>query len=326
VNAVTKLDLLQVETLLSAYEIGDLIRYWPASGGIENSNYFCATARRGREQQWVLTVLEQAANAGTALVPLLDVCAAAGLPVPVVLRDCHGEPFASLDGKPAMLCPRLPGRHVCNPTLQQVQAVGRFLARFHLATASSGLCLPGYPRDADWLERNARECQGYLPYGAEALLTSARRTVTSALSRQDMILLPRGVIHGDLFRDNVLFDSRGLTGVLDFHHAADGFLLYDLAVAINDWCTDSQGALDHERTLSLLRAYHSIRPVRSAELWYLPIFLLYAGLAFWLSRLRAAMRKRRGQPVRTNNPEELQRIVAYASAHFLYLDLRELDL
>jgi homoserine kinase type II len=323
---MTKLDLLRVEALVSAYEIGDLIRYWPASGGIENSNYFCATARQGVEQQWVITVLEQPPNAGSGFVGLLDACIKAGLPVPAVLRNRSGEAFTKLDDKPAMICPRLPGYHVCNPTLRQVEAVGRFMARFHIATAAAELDLPEYPRDLDWLERNARACDGFLPYRAAVLLSDARARLASALSRQDTALLPRGTIHGDLFRDNVLFDQRGLTGVLDFHHAAQGFLLYDVAVAINDWCTDSHGALDQERTLALLRAYHRIRPFSRAELWYLPIFLLYGALAFWISRLVVALKQRQGQAVRANNPEEFQRIVEHHSAHFLYLDERELDL
>lgn len=323
---MTKLDLLRVEALVSAYEIGDLLRYWPASAGIENSNYFCATARRGVEQQWVITVLEQPPNAAGGFVGLLDFCVHAGLPVPAVLRNRAGDPFTDLDDKPVIICPRLPGRHVCNPTLRQVEALGRFVARFHLAAAAADLHLPPYPRDLDWLERNAQSCQGFLPYRAAVLMTDSRTRLASALSRQDTALLPRGTIHADLFRDNVLFDERGLTGVLDFHHAAEGFLLYDLAVAINDWCTDSHGALDQERTLALLRAYHRIRPIQRIEIWYLPIFLLYGGLAFWISRSTAAMKKRQGAAVRANNPEEFQRIVEHHNAHFFYLDERQLNL
>ena len=323
-NATTKLDILRVEALVSTYEIGDLIRYWPASGGIENSNYFCSTGRHGVERQYVLTILEQPANSGRALVGLLDACVAAGLPVPAVLRNRDGAAFSAVDGKPVMICPRLPGAHVCNPTTNQLQALGRFLARFHLATAAADLQLPNYPRDLDWLERGAEACHGFLPYRAEVLLADTRKRLVSALGRQDLTLLPRGPIHGDLFRDNVLFNEQGLTGVLDFHHAAEGYLLYDLAVAITDWCTENNGTLDPERTLVLLRAYHRIRPLHRMELWYLPVFTLYAALAFWTSRLVVAVKQRHGEEIRGNNPLEYQRIVEYLSAHFLYLDERQL--
>lgn len=323
-NAIAQLDLLHLQELVDAYDLGELIRYWPAAAGIENSNYFLATRHNAAERHYVLTLLERPPNAGEALVPLLDTCAGAGLPVPALLRDRHGRAFTEMDGKPAMLCPRLTGRHVYNPTQRQVEALGRFMGHFHLATAAVDLDLPGYPRDLDWLRANAETCRGHIPYGATSLLSEARAQLGNALSRADVQYLPRGPIHADLFRDNVLFNEWGLSGVLDFHHAADGYLLYDLAVAANDWCTEANGALDPERTLALLRAYHGIRPLHREELWYFPIFALYAALAFWTSRLVVALEHRRGRAVRTNNPDEFQRIVEHHRAHFFYLDERQL--
>ncbi|MDZ7668355.1 MAG: homoserine kinase [Gammaproteobacteria bacterium] len=324
-NAITQLDLLRLESLVSAYDIGELIRHHPAATGIENSNYFVTTARAGVEQHYVLTVLEQPANAGGGLVELLDACVDAGLPVPAVLRNRQGLPFTDLDGKPAMLCMCLPGRHVYNPTQRQVEALGRFLGRFHLATAAAGVELPAYPRDLHWLERGAESCRGHLGFGAAALMRDTRRQLADALARDDVAALPQGPIHADLFRDNVLFNEWGLAGVLDFHHASHGHLIYDLAVAANDWCTDTTGALDPERTLALLRAYHGIRPLRRAELWHFPVFALYGALAFWTSRLVVTLQKRRGAAVRANNPEEFERIVRHHSAHFFYLDERRLQ-
>jgi len=143
--------------------------------------------------------------------------------------------------------------------------------------------------------------------------------------RNDVAELPRGVIHGDLFRDNVLFNERGLTGVLDFHHAARGALIYDLAVAANDWCTDSSGLTVPDRAIELLRAYHRIRPLSRSEIRLFPAFALYGALAFWLSRLAVAIERDAGRSVRTNNPEEFERIVSQHHAHFFYLDERMLS-
>ena len=309
-------------TEAQSYDVGELIRHWPAAAGIENSNYFLVTRRDGVERHYVLTLLERPANAGDALVPLLDRCVEAGLPVPAVLRDRHGHAITEFDGKPAMLCPRLPGRHVYNPTQRQVEALGRFIARFHRATA--GMDLPGYPRTLDWLRTSAQACSGHVPYPVSTLLADARAQVGDALARGDVRHLPQGPIHADLFRDNVLFNEWGLAGVLDFHHAAHGFQIYDLAVAANDWCTEASGALDPERALALLRAYHRLRPLCREELWYFPVFALYAALAFWTSRLMVALEQRRGQAVRANNPDEFQRIVEHHQRHFFYLDERQL--
>lgn len=319
--AVTPLDPLRLETLLEEYDVGDLTRYSQAATGIENSNYFLNTAHHGREHQYVLTILEQPANAGAALVPLLDACIAAGLPVPRVIRTRSNAPMTRLDAKPALLCSRLGGWHAYNPTIRQIEALGRFIARFHRAARVTEL--PRYPRDEHWLETGINACHGRLPFASEAMMRDLQRSLRSALQRHDLQSLPRGPIHGDLFRDNVLFNEQGLTGVLDFHHAAEGYLVYDLAVAANDWCTDTQGVLDPERMLALLRAYHRLRPLRRQELWLLPVFALYAALAFWVSRSVVATGAGR-TGARTRNPEEFQRIAEQHARHFFYLDERSL--
>ncbi len=324
-NAITQLDVLDLEHTIANYGVGDLIRYWPAVNGIENSNYFIRTSDQGREREFVLTIMERPSNAGGAYVPLLDLCDAAGLPIAGILRNNQGEAIDRYDGKLILLSHRLPGRHVYNPTTKQVAALGRFIARFHRATAGWEHPIPDYPRTAPWLAHHAELAKLHLPYVSRTLLMDAVREVSHLLAREDVGSLPRGVIHGDLFRDNVLFNERGLTGVLDFHHAAKGILIYDLAVAANDWCTDGTGLLNPDRATELIRAYHRIRPLTGAELRLLPAFTLYAAVAFWLSRLSVAIELAAGRNVRTNNPEEFERIVGQHRRHFFYLDPRLLD-
>ncbi len=321
-NAITQLDILDLEDTIARYGVGELVRYWPAANGIENSNYFIRTVADGREHEYVLTIVEQPSNSGGAYVPLLDLCVEAGLPVARVIKTLDGDPYQSYAGKSILLSQRLPGQHVYNPTQSQICALGRFLGRLHIATGSWDHPVPPYPRDASWLEHHAALASGYLPFQSANLLNSCVREVTSLLKRNDTQSLPRGVIHGDLFRDNVLFNSRGLTGVLDFHHAAEGYLIYDLAVAANDWCTDASGQLDPELTLTLLRTYHRLRRLTPTELQLLPAFMLYAALAFWLSRLVVSIHPTSDGEVRCNNPEEFQRIVEQHAAHFLYIDER----
>ncbi|MGE0625072.1 MAG: homoserine kinase [Pseudomonadales bacterium] len=321
-NAITKMDVLDLEQTLAHYDVGDLVRYWPATNGIENTNYFVRTVDDGREREFVLTIMEQPSNAGSAYVPLLDRCLDAGLPVAAVLKNDRGEAVGHHDGKLVLLSRRLPGRHVYNPTLRQVAALGRFVGRFHLATADWNHPVPDYPRTASWLAHNAELVKGHLPWISRSLLTDCVREMTSLLDREDVARLPRGIVHGDLFRDNVLFNERGLSGVLDFHHAARGYLLYDLAVAANDWCTDSTGLLNTDRATELLRTYHHIRPLTGNEIRLFPAFALYAAVAFWLSRLAVSVQRRRD--VRSNNPAEFERIVAQHHAHFFYLNERQL--
>lgn len=332
--AVTPVTDFDLEGLFSRYDLGVVESYWPATNGIENTNYFVRlntgappgpNAASYPRRDVVLTLLEQPTDSDSVLVPLLDRCDDAGLPVAKVIRNRAGDAFDELLGKQALVCPRLTGRHVFNPTVSQCQAIGRFLGRLHVAARALTGTAPWHPRNATWLAEHAVRVKGFLPWNTYRLLTDAVATTVSLLGRADVRTLPQGVVHGDLFRDNALFTERGLSGVLDFHHAARSFLLFDIAVAANDWCASSDGVLDSDRVLALLKGYHRNRRLSPAELWFLPAFTLYAGLSFWLSRLDVAMRREAGVAVRFKNPDEFQRIVAQASSHFLYLDPRILD-
>lgn len=317
-NAITQLDLLHLEETVSRYDIGELVRYWPAADA--GRSYFLRTMRDGHEREYVLTIIEPASTAGAPYVTLLDRCAGAGLPIARIIRNREDSPYDTLDGNPILLTPRLPGRHVYNPTVKQVQALARFIGRFHVACAD--LTMPSYPRDSQWLQERFATSGAGIGYARGDLLADTVARVSSMLARADVRELPGGIIHADLFRDNVLFNERGLTGVLDFHNAAGGYLIYDLAVAANDWCSDAHGVLDPERTLAMLRAYQHIRPLTRQELWFFSGFTLYAALVVWLSRLAFTRQPRTAADVRFNNPEELQRIVEQHSAHFFYLDER----
>jgi homoserine kinase type II len=312
-------------SLATEYDIGTVRDHWPAAYGIENTNYFVRTEGPGGIREYVLTIIDPGAGSGAHLIPLLDACVGLGLPVPAPLATRSGTRSITVCGRSAHLCPRLSGRHVFSPDEAQVAALGRFMARLHRGAGSLDLELPPYPRDLEWLTARVRCCRAYLPYRSQALLDDALRETRSLLARLDVAELPQGPIHGDLFRDNVLFNPQGLTGVLDFHHAARGHFVYDLAVAANDWCTDTHGALDPARTLALLRAYHRIRPLAAAELWYFPPFALYGALAFWLSRLATRLQQRRGAAVRVKDPDAFERIVARHRAQHLYLDPRLLE-
>ncbi len=324
--AATPLPERELVALLGRYDLGVLETYWPAAHGIENSNYFVRVVDPRGSQEIVLTLLEQPPAASELLISLLDTCDAAGLPIAPIIRNRTGHANDQLLGKPTLLAPRLLGRHVLNPTERHCRSVGRFLARFHRIARHLADRAAPHPRDADWLTRRAAEVRPHLPYATADLLDGAIEAVTSLLARRDVAALPYGVLHGDLFRDNVLFTERGLTGVLDFHHASAGHLLYDVAVAINDWCTDSSGRADRERLKALLGAYHDIRPLTAQELWFVGPFALYAACAFWLSRLTAAERHAADQNVRFKNPEDFRRIVQQHFGHTPYFDVREIEL
>ena len=309
--------LLNTETLkdlLARYDVGRLLDHRPASHGIENSNFFITALKDGARSRWVLTILERPSHSGSNYVPLLDICHEAGLPVAPVVRNISGDAIESLDGKAAMLAPMLPGTHVDIPSVQQLEALGGFIANFHGATSTPGFEVAPYPRDASWMRDRQSGVRGQMAQADARLVSDAVERVVDLLGRKEVAGLPAGLVHGDLFRDNVLFDGPKLTGVVDFHHAARGYLVYDLAVAANDWCSVPGGSLDPERTTALVGAYRRIRPLTDLEIDCFSRFLLYAAVAFWLSRLAVAFGAEGNYTGRFKDPDEFKAIVIDRSA------------
>ncbi len=314
-----------LESLLDRYDVGRLLDHLPASHGIENSNYFLTTSRDGVRCRWVLTVLEQPSHSGSSYVPLLDLCHDAGLPVAPVVRNKAGDAIETVDRKAALLAPMLPGGHVDQPSVKQLEALGGFVGEFHRATGSPGFEVPAYPRDVRWLRDREARVRGHVADSDAHRVTDVVERVADLLNGKDVAGLPTGVVHGDLFRDNVLFDGPELTGVVDFHHAARSYLVYDLAVAVNDWCSGPGGALDLRRCAAMVGAYHVVRPLDDLEVALFAQFLLYAALAFWLSRLTVAVGTDRNSTTRSKDPDEFKAIVADRNANSARYGLRFLS-
>lgn len=319
-NAVLGNFEFEINQALDLFDVGELIDCKAARHGIENANYFIKTHDDGRERNFVLTFMQQASNAGHLYTPMMQALYDNGLPVAPPLRRNTDA------AQPILLQQRLPGSHVVNPTQRQIRALGRFTARMHLCMAQAALSLPAFPRTPVWLLKTVDPWLAHVAYTDRVLLADSIDRVSAVLKRQDVAALPRGMIHADLFRDNVLFNERGITGVLDFHHAATGIWLFDLAVIANDWCTDAQGQLDPDRTHALLKSYHQIRPLQDQELWFFSSFSLYAALCFWISRLVVNLAAHKQQNLRTKNPAEFQRIVQQHTRHPFYMDPRLLDI
>ena len=216
-------------------------------------------------------------------------------------------------GHEILLCQRLPGNHVVYPTKKHCEAIGRFLARLHLILKPLPIDTP-FERNLDWLKNVAASCQRGLPTEESRMLRQVISLLSSLLGRNDVQGLPEGIIHGDLFRDNALFNQHGLCGVFDFHHAGYGYWLFDLAVAINDWCWDSD-ALDRKKTFAMLREYNAIRKLDAMEYWVFPYFLLYAAVGFWLSRLAITVRDDLPKGYPCKDPKEFAAIVR---AHLMH--------
>ncbi|MCO6056166.1 homoserine kinase [Pseudomonas sp. MOB-449] len=298
-SVFTPLERPELEAFLAPYGLGRLKDFQGIAEGSENSNFFVSLERG----EFVLTLVERGPSHDLPFfIELLDVLHDADLPVPFALRTETGEALRELAGKPALLQPRLPGKHVHQPNAHHCAEVGALLARLHLATRERVLERKS-DRGLDWMLNEGPALALQLDDTALPLLRDALKEISTVKER--FIALPRANLHADLFKDNALFDGTHLSGVIDFYNACAGPMLYDLAICLNDWCSDAEGRLDSALSRALLGAYAALRPFTAAEAELWPTALRIACVRFWLSRLIAA-NAFAGQDVLIHDPNVFQ--------------------
>ncbi len=258
----------------------------PTLGGVENTNYLLDAEDTQGSHALVLTLIESPPSHTPWFLPtVLDRLQAAGLPTPQLRRTLSGDAAVMWSERRVLVCGRIAGEHRTHVSAEDCAAVGRFMARQHRAMDDVCRDAPPHPRQAAWLHQHVDALAMRIPPWQHALLVDGLAQTDSLFARADYQALPEAVVHGDLFRDNVLFTAQGLSGVIDFHHAAVHKRVFDIAVAINDWCDDATLGVSAVRMQALLRAYDGITPLTAIELALLPAFLSYVALAFSLSRL-----------------------------------------
>lgn len=303
-SVFTPVSRAELEDFLQGYALGRLVDLRGIPGGTENSNFFVSTERG----EYVLTLIERGPATELAFViKLLERLHQAGLPVPYALVDRQGQAWQQLNQRPALLQPRLPGRHIERPDASHCHALGQMLARLHGATAGAGLQRRS-DRGLEWMAAQSRALLDRSP-PAERLLLSQMLPVIERLQQQRPAL-PEAVLHGDLFRDNVLFEGHHLTGLIDFHNAFTGWALYDVAICVNDWCLADEAALDERRAEALLAGYASQRRFTALEADIWPDLLRLAALRFWLSRQLAAEQHAEQADVLVKNPQHFCQLLA----------------
>jgi homoserine kinase type II len=306
----TEVSFEQADTFVQGLGRGRLKTLQGISGGIENTNYFVGTD----QGDWVLTLFERLSREQLPFyLRYMQHLARHGLPVPEPQADAEGQILHQLNGRPAALVNRLPGRHVQAPDLHHIAQLGAMLARLHLAGADFGLRQPNLRGLAWWIET----VPSVLPHldGERAALMrdelAFQRTVAASTAAQ---ALPRGAIHADLFRDNVVFDEAGgedrLTGLFDFFFAGIDSFLFDLAVCLNDWCIDqASGRLIDEQAAALCDAYGRVRALGGGELRLMPAMLRAAAFRFWLSRLWDLHLPRDASLLQAKDPTHFERVL-----------------
>jgi len=286
---------------LADYSLGKLQELQGIASGIENTNYFVTTGN-GR---FVLTLFEKlTADELPFYLNLMAHLARHGIPCPNPMANRHNQFLGTLNGKPACIVSRLSGKSTTAPNLAQCAAIGAILGQMHTAGQSFSQIMPN-PRGAAWRAATAPQVRPFLDEAQIALLDRE----VALHGRQNLAALPQGVIHADLFRDNVLLEENRIGGLIDFYFACTDALLYDVAITINDWCMDANHKLNVQRAQVLLRAYHAERPLLDMERDAWPLMLRLAALRFWLSRLYDLHLPRDGELINAHDPRHFERIL-----------------
>ncbi|MBT0570819.1 homoserine kinase [Curvibacter sp. CHRR-16] len=317
----TEVSQAEASKLLSSLQLGTLISMEGCMGGIENTNYFVTTD----QAPYVLTVFERL---GFEQLPfylrLMKHLALHGIPVPDPAADSDGDVLHTLQGKPAAVVNRLRGKSELAPSAEHCAQVGAMLARMHLAGQSFGMEQPNL-RGLSWWNETIPVVLPHLTAEQAQLISAELAYQNHVAASSDYTALPRGPIHADLFRDNVMFETVDgqptLSGFFDFYFAGVDTCLFDLAVCLNDWCIDlPTGMTDLPRSQAFVHAYESVRPLTAAERRLLPAMLRAGALRFWTSRLWDWFLPREASMLKPHDPTHFERVLRHRSQQPLTMD------
>jgi len=293
----------ELAAFIAGYGLGELVSFKGIAEGVENTNYFVQTSRG----PFILTLYERrtAREDLPFFLGLMEHLAARGLSCPTPVRDNAGRNLGEISGRPAALVTFLEGVWVRRPATMHCAAVGRALAELHLGGEGFALKRANALGLAGWrplYERFADRAAEITP-DLGPLIGSELRYLEAHWPKG----LPSGVIHADLFPDNVFFLGDRLSGLIDFYFACNDALAYDVAVSLNAWCFEKDLSFNITKGRALLRAYEDVRPLSPAEREALPRLARGAALRFLLTRAYDWLNTPRDALVSPKNPLEYAR-------------------
>ena len=306
-SVYTNIEQSELEVFLSNYSLGALVSYQGINAGIENTNYFVTT----ENGEFVLTIFEEV---GFDTLPyylnFMAHLSDHGMPTAHPIADLHNNYVRVLKDKPAAIVRRLEGKNELEPNKAHCTAVGHALAQMHTIGKSYEGVLEN-SRGFSWAEKTAERVSNHLSNDEQIILEQEIHFRKQELPDD----LPKGVIHADLFRDNVMFKDQALTGIIDFYYACNDSFLYDLAVTANDWCSSDSGELNMDCYNALINAYQAERAFHPQELNVWPYMLRAAALRFWLSRLQDKIFPKDGEITHIKDPDTFKNILLARIAH-----------
>jgi homoserine kinase type II len=285
---------------LADYDLGKVLSFKGIAGGVENTNYLLRT----QKNSYILTLYEKRVEEADLpfFIGLMDHLASRDFTCPLPIRNRAGHALGRLKNRPAAIISFLDGMEISHPDTEHCRQVGQTMARMHETAAgfditrTNALSPAGWPALVDSAMDQADSVEKGLTDLITAELAFARNNWPSDI--------PVGVIHADLFKDNVFFLDGELSGVIDFYFACNDFLAYDLAVGINAWCFNDRFEFRPDFCAAMISGYQSVRVLQGNEIDALPVLARGAALRFLLTRLNDWLNVPPGALVVPHNPKD----------------------
>jgi homoserine kinase type II len=299
-SVYTSVNIKELKIWLQDYAFDNLTDYQGIKSGITNTNYFLMTAH----DRFVLTLFEKNTIEDLPyFVDLMSHLATHSFLCPKPILKKNGIALSILKNKPALIVTCLKGKEVTNPEVNHCKAVGKSLAELHVKSANF-VAQHQNTRDLSWIKKTAETLFNELPQDESKLLKEE-----ILYQEKQNYKLPKSTIHGDLFKDNVLFLNDEVSGFIDFYYACTDYLILDVAIAVNDWCVNSDGSFDESRLNAFLDAYKKIRSFNDNEDQAWNDVLRLASLRFWVSRLNDFYHAEEGELTFIKDPNHFKKIL-----------------
>ncbi|TNE38506.1 MAG: homoserine kinase [Alphaproteobacteria bacterium] len=301
----------ELDALLDQYDLGEVMSCKGIAEGVENSNYLLHTGIG----YYILTLYEKRVREDDLpfFLGLMEHLAGHGFvsPRPIAARD--GETLKKVAERPAAIIEFLDGRSVKRGTAQHCALLGETLARLHTISSDFSIQRPNTLSIASWRPL-FESCEPTKVAGLDPLIFSEIEKEIGYLEQQWPEDLPSGVIHADLFPDNIFFLNDRVSGVIDYYFACNDFFAYDLAICLNAWCFESDNSFNITKARKLLNGYGAVRDFSRRELDYLPLLCRGAAVRFLLTRLYDWINQVEGALVKPKDPMEYYKKLQFHQA------------
>ena len=300
-SVYTKITKDALSDHLENYSVGQLVDIEGISDGIENTNYLLTTTKN----EYIFTIFENINdNVVEKYLNFMNHLHEQKFRCALVESTNTDQLSINISNKPSAIIQKLDGKSISDTNESHCELVGELLSEFHQKSLNFKPSLIN-PRDITWKIETIKKLNGLISKQQTEIIDISLKLDKQLLQQK----LPKGKIHADLFRDNVLFNNNNISGMIDFYYSCDGILLYDIAVVANDWCTASDGSINKKKLEKLLIGYEKNRKIEGKEREYFPVALVSAGLRFYLSRLHDLHFPKIGEMTHIKDPSFFENIL-----------------